>query len=112
MNYAARLARLEKLAGKGECPCCRLVKRHRWIDQTKPRASPTDPSLLATSRCEMCGEPSARDLSGYTEDWREVVRLDYTSTSEDRFRDPRAWAAQQWVIHSWAAWDQGRNALR
>ena len=65
MKYAASLARLEKLAGKGECAYCRLFRRHTLIASDKPRPRPTDQSLLVTSLCELCGAPSTSDLSGY-----------------------------------------------
>lgn len=110
----ARLARLEKLAGKGECAYCRLFSRHIWIDLDKPHSKngPNDPSNLVTALCELCGAPSTRDLSGCPEDLREIVQLYATSKLEDTFTDARAWAAQRWGVHRSAAWQQARKVMR
>ena len=95
----ARLARLERLAGKAPCPGCRLSRRHSWLDATKPRPEPKDPSLIVTVACEGCGTPHWWDLSGYPEELREVARLGHTSKLEDEFNDPRVWAARRWVVY-------------
>jgi hypothetical protein len=109
-NYSrlrARLARAEKLAGKGACPFCRLVRRHSWLDDTKPR--PAGPSLIVVTRCEVCGADERHDLSVYPEELRAVARLGYTSTPEDTYTDPHAWAARCWGIHWDAAWREQRH---
>jgi hypothetical protein len=111
MDYAARLARLEKLAGKGACPMCRLLRRHTWLDARKPRPKPKDPSLLVTQVCELCGAASNHDLSHYPEELRDLARLYCTSKPDDTFTDPRAWAAQRWMIYRVRAEQSQREAL-
>jgi hypothetical protein len=112
MNYAARVARLEKLAGKGACPFCRLLRRHTWLDSTKPLAKPKDPALIVTALCEMCGAPSNRDLSHYPADLREIARLYCTARLEDMFTNPLVWAAQHWMVYWTSALRQQRNVRR
>lgn len=112
MNYAARLSKIEKLAGKGACPSCRLHRRHSWLDSTKPRPKPKDPALSVTVLCEECGAPANYDLSGYPEDLREIVRLYCTSKWADTYTNPRAWASLRWMIYRGEARKQQRKALR
>jgi hypothetical protein len=112
MNYAARLSKIEKLAGKVACPSCRLHRRHSWLDSTKPRPKPKDPALSVTVLCEECGAPANYDLSGYPEDLREIVRLYCTSKRADTYTNPRAWAALRWMIYRGEAQKQQRKALR
>jgi hypothetical protein len=108
----ARIARLEKMAGKGSCPICRLERRHSWVSADKPRPTPEDPSSVLVTRCEECGSPSRADLSGYPEELRELVRLSCTSTFEDTFTDPRVWAAEYWMAYKLGADEHRRKALR
>lgn len=108
MNYAARLAKLEKIVGKGMCPYCRLNRRHTWFDATKARPKPKDPDLLVTHQCDLCGTPVSYKLSVYPEDIREIVRLLCTSKLEDAFINPRIWAAQRWLLY----WAEARRRRR
>src|SRR5205085_306631 len=103
MNYAARLSKIERLAGKGACQLCRLFKRHIWLDRAKPQPKPEDSALIITARCEMCGATEKHDLSGYPTDLREMMRLYCTSTLEDTYTNQRAWAAQHWLSYWLAA---------
>ena len=112
MNYAARLARLEKLAGKGACPWCRLIQRHTWPDPGKASHGPREPSLLVTRVCDVCGSATATDLSRYPEELRELARLCSTSKLEDTFISPRAWAALSWSLYRGVALRCRREALR
>ena len=108
-HYAARLARLERLAGKGACVLCRLTLRHSRLGPAKPQPAPKDPALTAVSRCEACGAPWSYDLSHEPEeDHRELMRLYYESSLEDRYTDPRAWAAQLW-LYFWGQAEQLRR---
>lgn len=110
-NYASRLSKLEKLAGKSDCPSCRLYRRHTWLDPSKPRPKLADPSLLVPLVCESCGSPGSYDLSHYPEELRELVRLYCTSKIEDTFTEPRAWAALWWMVYRIAARRERRKAL-
>jgi hypothetical protein len=96
--YAARLARLERLVGKGErnCPRCRLYRRHVWADSRKPIPTPRDPSLVGYHECPMCGEKKRRDLSALPGRLGELVVIIRAARPEDFYRDERAWAARQW----------------
>ena len=111
-QYGARLARLERLAGKGACVLCRVSSRHSRLDPAKPQPAPKDPALTALSRCEACGAPVRYDLSREPEDLRELMRLYYESSLEDRFTDPRAWAARMWVHFRQMAEQRRREASR
>ena len=108
VGMRARLARLEKLSGKGRCPFCRLERRHKWADSAKPPAGPEGSSLTVTAHCELCGAPWRCDLSDYPEELRGVARLYYASELEDLYTDPRAWAAQRWMGY----WEEARRQNR
>lgn len=111
-DYAARLARLEKAAGKGACPFCRLSRRHTWRDPAKPPPEPKDPALVAASRCEGCGAPMKYDLSGYPEGVRGMLRLFCAATPEATYTDPRAWASRYWIALFREARRRQREVLR
>jgi hypothetical protein len=111
-HYAARLVRLERLAGKGACVLCRVNRRHSWRDPAEPQRAPKDPALTAVTRCEACGAPASYDLSRVPEDLRELMRLCYESSLEDTYTDPRAWAAQLWLHFRQEAEQRRREAAR
>ncbi len=112
MNYAAQLARLEKLAGKGGCPSCRLYRRHTWLDSAKKRPSPEDTALHAASVCDLCGATSNTDLSGYAPEHREIMRLLSAAKLEETFTIPRVWAAEQWMLKRSVARSYERKVRR
>ena len=97
MNYAARLAKLERLAGKGSCPQCRLFRRHTWLGWGQPRPKPKDPALLITDSCDLCGATITYEMSRAPADLLEITRLYSTTTLTDTFTNPRAWAAREWM---------------
>jgi hypothetical protein len=107
-----RLAKLEKLAGKGPCPGCRLFCRRGRTAAAGLSRLPDDPSIIVTSLCGFCGTPWRHDLSGYPEELREVARLGFVSTLEDTYSSPRAWAAQRWMGYWAEARRQHREMLR
>lgn len=98
-DLEAKLARLEKLAGKDSCPACRLGRQVARPDQGKPKAQQSDPTLLATETCEHCGGKREVDLSAYPEEEREIYRICYEESSlEALYTNPRAWAASEWLM--------------
>lgn len=97
----ARLSRLERLAGRGRCPCRLFQRKHTWCDPTRAPAEPGVSSLIVIAPCEFCGTTWRYDLSGYPEEVREVPRLYYVSGLEDLYTDPRVRAAQHWMGY-WA----------
>lgn len=93
-NIAARLGRLEKLAGKDSCPSCRLERREAWPGPSQ------DPALYVIACCGVCGRSWAVSLESFDEGRRPMLRLYAEVTAEDVFTDPRAWAAREWIL-SW-----------
>lgn len=98
MNLKVKLARLEKLAGKDSCPSCRLFGRRRQLTHAKALAA-RDRTLVVSSPCDLCERRSLADLSAHSEHLRELWRLYYVSTLEDKFTDPRAWVAKEGLIN-------------
>lgn len=103
---------MEVSAGMGACPACRLETRHTWLDTSRPRPKPKDPSLLATRLCEACGAPERAELSRFPEDHREILRLCFTASLEDMYTNQRAWAAFRWGQYMTEAGQWRRKALR
>lgn len=106
MSLKAKLSRLEKLAGKGSCPSCRIFGRRRKLmhDEAKDARERT---LVVSSPCDLCERGSLVDLSAYSEHLRELWRLYYVSTLEDQFTDPRAWVAKEGL----ACWSKFMSEL-
>jgi hypothetical protein len=103
MHITAKLARLEKLAGMGSCPNCRLVVRSSLLSPSN--RTPEDAETTLIRRCPLCGRQMRYDLSEYAADVREIVRLSWGSTFEETFTDPRVWVAWEW-------WYGRRNARK
>jgi hypothetical protein len=94
-SLEAAVKRLEAAAGKGQrhCAHCRLKLRHSWPNPSLPKPRPED---WATAKCEFCQSVYLINLSGTPEEERELLRLRYSYTLEDKLTDPKAYALELW----------------
>ena len=104
MKLVGKLTRVEKLAGKGSCPLCRLTLRHHWPDPSKPNPGPKDHALILSAHCKLCGRKYNVDLSHHPSDLLHMFRIYYGSTMEEEYKHPHAWAAGQWAKNYFTAW--------
>lgn len=89
--------RMEEKMGKGQrhCPSCRIHARYKLFDPRSPVLRADD---LLTYRCELCGGARFFNLTEYSEDEREIHRLDYSITIEDQCTDVVACAFKTWKL--------------
>jgi hypothetical protein len=85
MRFAARLARLERLASADSCPQCRLFERHSLRDHSKAR----DTTRLVMHPCDLCGRRERLDLSCYPAICRKC--FGFTRRPHWRSRLPTGW---------------------
>jgi hypothetical protein len=92
----AQVRRLGDAAGKGQrnCISCRLQAARGDVYTREPGLPPED---VVKAKCNHCGSELWFKLKEYTHVSREVVRLFFSTPTENYFTDSKAYALYLWV---------------
>jgi hypothetical protein len=94
-SLESAVSRLEAAAGKGQryCAYCRSAQYRPLPGSNEPKPRPED---LLKRKCDFCYSECTTNFAGLPAEEREVWRLFFSYTEEDRFTDPKAHAVTMW----------------